>query len=384
MNHLMIIRFLIIAFALLFNSSASYSQLISDSFTFDGLNRTYAVYLPASFQQNEASPLLLALHGYTQNGQSMMTFSDFNTIADTAGFVVVYPDGISNSWNVGFSGGSTADDVGFLLALVDTLHSRYNIDYERVYSTGFSNGGFMSYRLACEATDRIAAIAPVAGTMTSASLGFCQPSEKIPVLHIHGTSDFVVSYNGGFGNVSVDQVLELWNDFNNCPSTAVIEDLPDLVADGSTVQRFTWSPCDDGSEVMLLKILNGGHTWPGSTGVTGIGITNRDIVASSEIWNFVKQFSRPGTGVGTTEISQSDFKVFPNPLIDGKLHITLPESVRSGIINISDLSGRLIYSEQITKADKNLTLNMSQLKPGYYLIIVAGNSFSYKHKLVVH
>jgi polyhydroxybutyrate depolymerase len=135
---------------------------------------------------------------------------------------------------------------------------------------------------------------------------------------------------------------------------------------------------------MLLKILNGGHTWPGSAGVTGIGITNRDIVASSEIWNFVKQFSRPGTGVGISEIPQSDFKVFPNPLIDGKLHITLPESVRSGIINISDLSGRLVYSEQITKADKNLTLNMPQLKPGYYLIIVAGNSYSYKHKLVVH
>ena len=242
----------------------------------------------------------------------------------------------------------------------------------------------MIYRLACEATDRIAAIAPVAGTMTDASYGLCQPSAKIPVLHIHGTSDFVVSYNGGNGFKSVDHVLAFWNEFNNCPSPSVVENLPDLVAEGSTVQRHTWSPCDDGSEVMLLRIVNGGHTWPGSVGVTGIGITNRDIVASSEIWNFVKQFSRQGTGVGISEIPQSDFNVFPNPLIDGNLQITLPESVRSGIINISDLSGRLVYSKQITKADKNLSLNIPQIKPGYYLIIVAGNRFSYKHKLVVY
>ncbi|PKP46466.1 MAG: hypothetical protein CVT94_14655 [Bacteroidetes bacterium HGW-Bacteroidetes-11] len=384
MNHLMMIRFLIIAFALLFGSSASFSQLISGGFTFDGLNRTYAVYLPASYQQNEASPLIMALHGLTQNGQSIMTFSGFNNIADTAGFVVVYPNGVSNSWNVGFSGGSTADDVGFLLALIDTLHFRYNIDYQRVYSTGFSNGGFMSYRLACEATDRIAAIAPVAGTMTDASYGLCQPSAKIPVLHIHGTSDFVVSYNGGNGNKSVDQVLALWNEFNNCPSTAVVENLPDLVAEGSTIQRHTWSPCDDGSEVMLLKIVNGGHTWPGSVGVTGIGITNRDIVASSEIWNFVKQFSRSGTGVGISEIPQKDFNVFPNPMIDGNLNITLPESLRAGSINISDLSGRLVFSKQITSGDKNFILNIPQIKSGYYLISITGSNFSGVRKLLIY
>jgi polyhydroxybutyrate depolymerase len=356
----------------LFLSAFSASSQINANFTFDGINRTYIVYLPQSYVQGQELPLLLSLHGLTQTGAGIMEFSGFNVVADTGNFIVVYPDGIANAWNVGFSGGSTADDVGFLSALIDTMHAQYNIDLNQVYSTGFSNGGFMSYRLACELGNRIAAIAPVSGTMTVASLASCSPSRPMPVLHIHGTNDFVVNYNGAFGNTSVQQVLDYWNGFNNCPSTPVIENLPDVVAEGSTVQRQTWSPCDEGVTVELLKVINGGHTWPGSVGVTGIGITNRDINASSEIWNFVKNFSLDET-IGIERLAKKEVKVYPNPVKDGLLFLELSTPSLYSNLQIVDLRGRILHEAQIPANNQHFKLNVSGLSSGLYFARLSGN-----------
>ena len=374
---------LLLILAFQFFTLLSFSQLINGNFEFDGTNRTYAVYLPASFQPDEPTPLLLALHGYTQNGATMMAFSGFNAIADTGNFVVVYPDGIGNSWNVGLSGGSSADDVGFLLALVDTLHRQFNIDYRRVYSTGFSNGGFMSYKLACEVPDSFAAIAPVSGTMTDAAFSSCQPALAMPVMHIHGTSDFVVSYTGSFGNVSAEAALDVWSDFNNCPAAPVIEELPDLVAEGSTVERYTWAPCNDGSEVVLLKVINGGHTWPGSVGVTGIGITNRDIVASSEIWNFVKRFTR-GEPTAISQKETASFRIYPNPVNDNQITITSHKSLRHINVQIIEISGRLVFSKQIDTGSSAFSLYLPDITPGIYMVVFNGDNFVETQKLVVY
>ncbi|HOP14157.1 PHB depolymerase family esterase [Lentimicrobium sp.] len=357
--------------------SVSYGQVVNGSFLFEGDTRTYSVYLPSGFQQSQSLPLLLALHGYTQTGQTMMTFSGFNQIADTAGFVVVYPDGVGNAWNVGFSGGSTANDVGFLMALTDSLHNSYNIDYSRVYATGFSNGGFMSYRLACEVPEKIAAIAPVAGTMTNGSASSCAPGLSVPVMHIHGTSDFVVSYNGGFGNLSAEQVVDLWNGFNDCPAQPTIENLPDIVAEGSTVQRYTWAPCNDDSKVVLLKIINGGHTWPGSVGVTGIGITNRDINAGSEIWNFVKHYSRPLLTSASATVDQYTV-VYPNPLQGNILRIESGEKWE--IAEMYDLSGRLISNHVIS--DKDAWYQIPELAPGMFFLILKNEKKQETIKLI--
>jgi pimeloyl-ACP methyl ester carboxylesterase len=128
------------------------------SFLFDGINRSYIVYVPQERSGSAPFPLMIVLHGFTQTGQTIMNYSDFNTYAELYGFVAVYPNGVGNSWNVGVGGGSTANDVGFLSALIDTLNQQIGIDLNRVYACGFSNGGFMSYRLACELSDRIAAI----------------------------------------------------------------------------------------------------------------------------------------------------------------------------------------------------------------------------------
>jgi len=371
--------FILIAVILL--SSVVKSQ-VNGSFVFDGLNRSWIVYLPVNYNQGETMPLLLALHGLTQTGQSIMQFSDFNSIADTGNFIVAYPNGVGNAWNVGFAGGSTADDVGFISSLIDTLFAQYNIDLTRVYATGFSNGGFLSYKLACELGNRIAAIAPVSGTMTEGAFTSCQPARNMPVLHIHGTNDIVVSYNGGFGNKSVDQVLAYWNGFNNCPGTAVIEDLPDLVAEGSTVQRYTWTPCDNASEVMLLKVINGGHTWPGSVGTTGYGITNRDISASGEIWSFVRFFSlEDATSIHVR--SSEKLKIYPNPVSDGMLVIVSTSQLLGTEICVLTTDGREIMTQPITRGSYEISLDVSGLKSGLYLLKVSGGANVLTSKFVV-
>ncbi len=362
--------------------SGDTTSQISGSFVFDGITRSWVLHLPTDYNAGESMPLMIALHGLTQTGPEMMQFSDFNTIADTGNFVVVYPNGAGNAWNVGFSGGSTEDDVGFLSALIDTLHQQYNIDLNRVYATGLSNGGFMSYRLACELGNRIAAIAPVAGTMTDGSYNSCTPQREVPVLHIHGTADLIVNYNGGFGNKSVDQVLAFWNNFNNCPSLPVIVNLPDLVAEGSTVQRHTWSPCDESTEVMLLKVINGGHTWPGSVGVTGVGNTNRDIVASSEIWNFVSRFSLD-VNTGISDMQQPHFKVYPNPTKDNWLIVEFNKDKLYDKVSIYATDGRLVLEEKVNDASGVQSINITKLISGIYLIQFAGKNVSETQKFIV-
>jgi polyhydroxybutyrate depolymerase len=355
---------------------------IPGSFTYEGLDRTYTVYLPASYTAGDQLPLLFSLHGLTQTGNIMMQFTDFNTYADQYNFIVVYPDGINNSWNVGFSGGSTANDVGYLSALIDTLHAQYGIDLNRVYSTGYSNGGFMSYRLACELTGRFAAIAPVAGTMTDGAWGSCQPSRDIPVMHIHGTNDFVVFYNGGFGNKSVAQVLELWRGFSNCPANAVIIDLPDLVAEGSTVQTHTWAPCDDSVEVVHYKVINGGHTWPGSIGTTGVGNTNRDIIASDEIWKFVSRFSL-NLPTGVHEVVQTNISCYPNPSENGSVSIRCSHLTGPAILTVFSSRGNAIYTSAIPQNTGMHVTGLTGISAGLYILKVQDEKGCYTEKFIV-
>ena len=351
------------------------------SFIFDGISRTYTLYIPSVWSAGDQLPLLLSLHGLTQTGNEMMLFTGFNNIAEENSFIVVYPDGVSNSWNVGFTGGSTADDVGFLSALIDTLHQRYSVDLSRIYATGFSNGGFMAYRLACELGNRIAAIASVSGTMTDGAYTSCQPQRKIPVMHVHGTSDYVVNYNGGLGNKSVDEVLTLWRGSNNCPDTATIIDLPDLVSEGSTVQKQTWSPCDDLTEVVLYKVINGGHTWPGSVGTTGIGITNQDINASVEIWNFVSRFFI-NMNTGLHEFRTNAVKMFPNPST-GTVNLQTEQIKKPAILEICNSTGIQVFSSTIPTGSTQIRFYTKSFPPGLYLVRLLFPACQYSGKLMV-
>jgi len=277
------------------------------SLLFDGQTRNYIVYTPTGFNPQEQLPLVMVLHGFTQSAQNIMDVSNFNAIAEANNFIAVYPNGVGNAWNTnsGFPGGSTANDIGFLAALVTEMRNLYNIDTSRVYSCGFSAGGYMSHRLACESNICLAAIASVSGTMSDAAYNDCTPWKNIPVMQIHGTSDLVVFYNGGLGSKSVTDVVNFWVTNNGCPNPATVTNLPDInTSDGSTVQRFEYQPCTDQTRVELLKVNGGGHQWPGtSASLGGLGSINQDISASQEIWNFFSNFRCVNCNVWQPQIS---------------------------------------------------------------------------------
>ncbi|MFM7901870.1 MAG: alpha/beta hydrolase family esterase, partial [Bacteroidota bacterium] len=278
-------------------STVSLAQT-NGSIQHNGITRNYIVYVPAAYQPGDSWPLVFVLHGFTQTASAIMGVSGFNAIADTGNFIVAYPNGVGNAWNTnsGMTGGSTADDVGFVAALTDTLYALYNIDTNRVFSCGFSAGGYMSHRLACESPRCYAAVASVSGTMSVNAFNACAPARDISVMQIHGTSDAIVSYNGSAqGGKSVADVIGLWVGQNSCSTSPQVQLLPDInTQDNSTVEKSVYAPCGTGTEVNLYKVIGGGHQWPGTTSLLGgLGAVNRDISASAEIWNFFSRFSCP-------------------------------------------------------------------------------------------
>ncbi len=269
---------------------------ISGSFSHGGLQRTYRVYIPAAYNASVAAPLILNLHGYGSNNIEQELYTNFSSIADTAGFIIVHPNGtpdFSNTLHWNTFGTSNVDDVGFLSALIDTLAGRFNIDLTRVYATGMSNGGFMSFQLACQLGNRIAAIASVTGTMTNVNLGTCQPSRPLAVMQIHGTADATVPYTGNFFFAPVQNLLNFWVTINGTQSTPQIYQLPDIVpGDVCTTERHTYAGGSNGTTVIHYKIIGGGHSWPGAP--ININITNMDFSASAEIWRFFRQYNLNG------------------------------------------------------------------------------------------
>ena len=274
-------------------------QTINGSITHGGLQRDYIIHIPSSYNVNTPIPLVFCFHGYGSNASTIMSYANFNYVSDTAGFIVVYPQGtldnsgISN-WNVGW-GGSTVDDIGFTEALMDNLSTTYNIDNNRIYSTGMSNGGFMSFLLACQLSNRIAAIASVTGSMTPQTYNACNPQHPTPILQIHGTSDQTVPYVGDpTWAKSIDDVLQYWVAYNNCNTSAIITAIPDInIFDGSTAEHIVYDGGDNDVTTEHFKIYGGDHDWPGVWG-------NMDIHASAEVWKFFSQYNINGLISTTT------------------------------------------------------------------------------------
>ncbi len=347
---------------------------------FDGLTRSYIVYTPPSYVPGASLPLVFVLHGFTQTAQNIMDVSGFNQVADTANFIVVYPNGVGNAWNTnsGMSGGSTADDIGFIGALTDTLFSLYGIDTTRVYSCGFSAGGYMSHRLACESPRCFAAIASVAGTMSTAAYSACIPTRPVPVLQIHGTADAVVSYNGGFGGVSVDDVIAKWVSLDACPVTPILTSLPNTnVTDNSTVESYVYTPCTGTTQVELLKVIGGGHQWPGTTSLLGgLGTVNRDINASGEIWNF---FRPQVCNSFSTTVDAPQANAITLERVSPTVYRIVLESPRECEYSVFDLNGRRIISSSTTREG---LLDVSLLEHGLYLLVVNTESHPVAFRLM--
>lgn len=221
-------------FYLLLANTIFAQNTITGTIQSGGLTREYLLYVPASYTGNTAVPLVFNLHGYTSNNTEQLFYADFRPIADTANFIIALPNGTKDTqgnrfWNT-FLGNSTVDDVGFIRDLLNSLQATYNIDTNRVYSTGMSNGGFMSYSLACELGDRITAIASVTGTMIQSRLDACNPVRPVPVMQIHGTADNTVPFNGSPVStfVSIPVLVDTWAEFNNCNPVPAITQVPNI------------------------------------------------------------------------------------------------------------------------------------------------------------
>lgn len=358
------------------NAVAGFSQTNGTIFH-NGITRNYIVYVPSGWQPGNSWPLVYVLHGFTQSASTIMNVSGFNAVADTGQFIVAYPNGVGNAWNTnsGMTGGSTADDIGFIGALTDTLQALYNIDPNRVFSCGFSAGGYMSHRLACESPRCFSAVASVAGTMSNNAFAACSPGRSVPVMQIHGTSDLIVSYNGSVaGGKSVDDVVGLWVANNGCTVTPSVQLLPDVnTQDNSTVEKSTFAPCNAGVEVVLLKVIGGGHQWPGTTALLGgLGAINRDINASGEIWNFFRNYSCAVTaGLGDQMNGEAQQFTWLKDPYSGAVTVSYAGQ-GSFEVELFDLTGKSILQQE---AFESLVLNPLGLNAGVYLLkAVAGQS----------
>ncbi len=358
-------------------------QTIDATMLHDGILRQYRLYVPAAYNGSAPVPLLFNLHGYGSNNLQQSIYGDFRSIADTANFIICLPNGTPDDvgslrWNSGFGPG--VDDVGFISTLIDTISANYAIHPAKIYSTGMSNGGFMSFTLACELSDRIAAIASVTGTMTTLQLATCSPERPIAVMQIHGTSDPTVPYNGATGFMPIEELVDYWVTQNGCPDSPVLTPVPDIsTTDGSTAERFDYLNCQGETSVAFYKITGGGHTWPGS--IIMLAGTNKDFNASKVIWEFLRQYQHPDFAevVGINPLSEDvGIEVFPNPTT-GMVQIN---SALNGVrMELFDIGGQKLDTFTLSKTTE--TISLAHLPAGVYLLRFVHPHGTQVEKLVV-
>ena len=398
-------------------SSVAFSQTgdtLTASFVSSGTTRSYLIYVPKIYDSlNVAVPLVMNMHGFGGSSSQQMLNGDFRPIADTANFIVVHPQGLTQNVSVTEFGiplqipspgwavfGTVADgdaDRKFIADLVDTIKAHYKINSNRVYATGFSQGGFICHDLAAFNSGAFAAIASVSGTMVPSHYSACAPMHPMPVMMIHGTSDPLIGYYGSVSttgifknavnSLSVDTILTSWISFNKCiplSDPASEYRLPDVnTSDGSTVEHLVYKGGLKGSSVEHYKVFGGGHTWPSLTGATSsgtlgtfgsLGNTNQDFNASKEIWRFFSQYTLMSSDseVGNfsplvvTTIAEiaGDYglTVYPNPS-NGIFNIALRENTYSVIKIVNGLGETVL--EKIT-TDNIITINLSNSPEGIY------------------
>jgi polyhydroxybutyrate depolymerase len=269
------------------------------------LIRNYLLHVPEDLPSGKPAPLVLVFHGGGGHDWNMPGFTHFDDLADAEGFVVAYPDAVNKNWNDSRDV-STADDVGFTRALIDDVERSHAIDPHRIYATGISNGGFFSNRLACDLSDKIAAIASVAATMPEPLVAACKPSRPISVMYIQGTEDPLVPINGGkigFARgrsrgdcISLADAEAFWRNSDRISAAPSAINLPDRSDDGTHVRREIWSGGGDDTEIVAYTIEGGGHTWPGGPQYLPkliVGKASANLNATRTIWEFFQEQALP-------------------------------------------------------------------------------------------
>lgn len=258
------------------------------SLKFEGKKRCYLLHVPDSYNESVATPLIIALHGGTGSARNIEEQTGLAEFSDEKGFILASPNGLKRTWNAGWCCGGAAknevNDVGFINALMDEIIANYNIDEKRIYVTGMSNGAMMSYRVACELGHRVAAIAPVAGTMV---LNSCIFDQSVSVIHFHSRKDQNVPYQGGVGdgisdhyNSPLDSIAEALSDQLFClTDTAYINTY--------NVEIWRWTNCVDDAEVIYYLTPDGGHSWPGGVAPRKKADEPSEVIDANELmWDF--------------------------------------------------------------------------------------------------
>ncbi len=253
----------------------------------NGISREYLIYIPSSFSGDSVAPLVLNFHGFGGNINDYLSYTSILSIAETEGFVLVFPqgslmDGYSH-WNPSLPSSdnkSTADDLGFIEALIQQLSNNYNIDSKRIYACGYSNGGMMSFGLANHKSNLFAAVASVSGAMLETDN---TPNHPMPVLMIHGTSDGVIPYAGNNEYASVESTLTFWRNFN---STDSISNSNSITSGGNTIEYISYSNGNNGVSVEHYKINQGGHEW--------FNLNYNGLNTGELIWEFFSKYDING------------------------------------------------------------------------------------------
>ncbi|WP_175470984.1 extracellular catalytic domain type 1 short-chain-length polyhydroxyalkanoate depolymerase [Hymenobacter psychrophilus] len=353
---------------------AQAQRTITGSIRFEGAVRDYRLYVPKAYDGTRPVPLLLNLHGFGSNAAEQEQYGDFRAIADTANFLIVHPNGTlaptgQRFWNtfLPYAAGGP-DDVGFLGALIDSISAQYRVNPQRLYSTGMSNGGFMSYELACRLNSRIAAIASVTGSMITSHLADCAPVRAVPVLEIHGTADGTVPYEGNGTFVPIPELMAAWAQRNGCSPTPVITQVPNTnTTDGSTAERQVFSGGRNGSVVEHYRIIGGGHTWPGAP--VNIGVTNRDIDASKVVWQFLRRYQLGGLLTATapaTLRNSAGLLLAPNPARNQVSIRSTLGPLETSRVRVSDAAGRTVPATFRRGPDGSLLLSTTGWAAGSY------------------
>ena len=265
------------------NSESCYSNTNAQTIVHDGINRVYVLYIPNSYDGTSAVPVLFNFHGFGDNASDYMNNADMRAVAESDTFILVYPQGScsdgSSHWNPCPTGGdnkSTADDVGYVESMISEISSQYNVDIKRIYAAGYSNGGMMAYGLANYKSDLIAAVASVSGAMLDC-IG--STSHPMPVVHLHGTSDGVLPYNGSSDWSSAQSTLDHWINFNNTVLT------PTVTSDNN-IEHYVYDQGDSLVSVEHYKYIGGDHVWFSSI--------FQGQNASELVWNFVSRYDING------------------------------------------------------------------------------------------
>jgi polyhydroxybutyrate depolymerase len=276
------------------------SDRTNGSLVSSGVKRKYLLYVPKSYDPTTPAALVISIHGFADWPAHQMQQSSWNEMAEQYGFIVVYPSGLGlpKRWRIGGIPNRPSDprpEVAFISDLIDKLVGQYNIDPSRIYANGFSNGGGMSFVLACQLAERIAAIGSVAGAYLY-PWEECQPARPVPAIVFHGTADPIVPYQGGPSRSfnlpfpSIPEWVEAQARRYGCTSA------PQALPPQGQVKGFQYSDCATGAEVVFYSIAGGGHAWPGGDPLPRfiVGHTSADIDATQSMWAFFERHPMPG------------------------------------------------------------------------------------------